>query len=59
MNERSDHPEEKTFDPEMTEGDEANAPEGTPAETGEDENREDLKELAGDRGIPPDPQRPT
>ena len=56
MNERETRPEEKTIDPEKTEGDEANAPEGTPAETGEDENQEDL---AREDGIPEDPQRPT
>jgi len=59
MHDRETRPEEKTFDPEMTEGDEANAPEGTPAETGRDENDEELGKLAEDHGIPRDPQRPT
>ena len=53
MTQHDDHPADKTFDPEMTEGDEANVPEGTRDQAADEE------EVDVSREIPTDPQRPT
>lgn len=57
MSERPRNAEDEHFDPEMTEGDEANAPQGTRAETGDMETEDRM--APPDNGIPSDPQRPT
>jgi hypothetical protein len=57
VTDRPPNTEDETFDPEMTEGDEANAPQGTRAETGELETEDRMAEADG--GIPADPERPT
>jgi hypothetical protein len=53
MTQQDSNPQEKTFDPEMTEGDEANVPEGTRDQAAEEEEVNVSKE------IPTDPERPT
>ena len=55
MTDQRKDPQDLGYDPEMTEGDEANVPEGTREQIGEDE---EAMARQGD-GIPRDPERPT